>query len=766
MSKLIYAQSKTGFELAFPVGTARDAINKSIVFTTDGYLWTHGNYFRILPNDATQTIKSGTASAGSVTLTDVNSVTLGTIDVGVTSVTASGILTAGALTSGAIALTHNNSALTAGTFGATANSADSIVVPKVVTDQYGHLTTGTTSFTATLNQVKTTVTITDGDQYITFAASGSTGTSELNKAAALKFNPGTGALSATTFIGTLTNKFSVTLNGAAKSEYNNSAAIDLGSIYAPTTSGTTNTGTYLTPTTGAAPVWQAADTTVTQNSTKLVTSGAVYTAVNAAVATADAMVYKGVLDANSSALPAGNKGDTYKISVAGTFNGTKSVEVGDLIICNTDSTAAVAYANIIAASWNNWDIIQVNIDGAVSYTSATATVVGEIALFDSTNGRLIKTSGKILSILGGNLASATNPTAISLIASNTSGVVSYYTLSGSGTTVALTNGPTFVNPTLGTATATSINGLTINTTTGILTIANGKTATINNTLTFQGTDSSTINFGGGGTVAYTANKLSVFAATTSAELAGVINDETGSGNLVFNTSPTFKNSVTFGSSTATNDTIIIAPNASAGTSYAGTITPAELTAARTWTMPDAGGTVALTTSTVTAATNLAGGTGGSLPYQSAANTTTFLGIGTSGYILASTGTAPAWIAPDKLIVGASSAAVANATATNGNVYINLIGNTNTVRSYNKISGTGATTVTSDSSGNITINSLNSWRAVNAYAWTSATPGTLTLGSIAAADLDFGDEFIWNSTATELKLGWAEVATNGTITYSV
>ena len=43
----------------------------------------------------------------------------------------------------------------------------------------------------------------------------------------------------------------------------------------------------------------------------------------------------------------------------------------------------------------------------------------------------------------------------------------------------------------------------------------------------------------GGSVATTvASKLSVFAATTSAELAGVISNETGSGSLVFATSPT------------------------------------------------------------------------------------------------------------------------------------------------------------------------------------------------------------------------------------
>jgi hypothetical protein len=41
-----------------------------------------------------------------------------------------------------------------------------------------------------------------------------------------------------------------------------------------------------------------------------------------------------------------------------------------------------------------------------------------------------------------------------------------------------------------------------------------------------------------GTVALSTNKLSFFASTTSSELAGVISDETGSGALVFGTSPT------------------------------------------------------------------------------------------------------------------------------------------------------------------------------------------------------------------------------------
>jgi hypothetical protein len=59
----------------------------------------------------------------------------------------------------------------------------------------------------------------------------------------------------------------------------------------------------------------------------------------------------------------------------------------------------------------------------------------------------------------------------------------------------------------------------------------------------------------------------------------------------------------------------------------------------------------------------------------------------------------------KNIVGASTTATANATSSNGSTYLNLIEN-GAVRSTHKISGTGATTVTSDSSGNITINSTN------------------------------------------------------------
>jgi hypothetical protein len=55
----------------------------------------------------------------------------------------------------------------------------------------------------------------------------------------------------------------------------------------------------------------------------------------------------------------------------------------------------------------------------------------------------------------------------------------------------------------------------------------------------------------------------------------------------------------------------------------------------------------------------------------------------------------------KNVVTSSATSKSNAAATDGNVYLNLIENS-TVRSTHKIVGNGATTVTSDTSGNITI----------------------------------------------------------------
>jgi hypothetical protein len=111
------------------------------------------------------------------------------------------------------------------------------------------------------------------------------------------------------------------------------------------------------------------------------------------IALADAMVFKGVIDCSGNPnYPAANAGWTYRVSAAGKIGGAAgpNVEVGDLLICQTDGTASGNHATVGSA----WGITQSNIDGAVTGpTSATAMA---LARYDGTTGKLIKNSGVTL----------------------------------------------------------------------------------------------------------------------------------------------------------------------------------------------------------------------------------------------------------------------------------------------------------------------------------------------------------------------------------
>lgn len=119
----------------------------------------------------------------------------------------------------------------------------------------------------------------------------------------------------------------------------------------------------------------------------------------------------------------------------------------------------------------------------------------------------------------------------------------------------------------------SFNGNTWTAGTGVLTLGAGKTATISNTLTFTGTDSSSVAFGAGGTVVYTSSNLSVFAATTSLQLKNIISDETGSGALVFATSPALV-TPDVGAATGTSLAVTGAISSSSATAGIGYVTGA------------------------------------------------------------------------------------------------------------------------------------------------------------------------------------------------
>lgn len=174
---------------------------------------------------------------------------------------------------------------------------------------------------------------------------------------------------------------------------------------------------------------------VSTNTTQIATTAFVIAEVLARLASNDAMLYKGTIDCSTNPnYPASDAGHTYRVSVAGKIGGASgpNVEVGDRITCNTDGTSAGTHGSV----GSNWDILQINIDGAV--TGQASSVEDELALFSGSSGKVIKR------------ASASG------IALLTSGVLSVLASSGSGN-VARVNSPTFVTPVLGVASATSLS---------------------------------------------------------------------------------------------------------------------------------------------------------------------------------------------------------------------------------------------------------------------------------------------------------------------
>ena len=187
---------------------------------------------------------------------------------------------------------------------------------------------------------------------------------------------------------------------------------------------------------------------------------------------------------------------------------------------------------------------------------------------------------------------------------------------GTGTKFVMDTSPTLVTPTLGVATATSINGTTIPTSKTLVAtdsttyVVPSQTGNSGKYLTTDGTTSSwgtvagysaptlgSTSIASGSTVSnvdgltinsttvptsktlvVTTDKLSVHAATSSSELAGVISDETGTGALVFANTPTLVTPILgVASATSVNGTTIPSSKVLVDTDTAQTLTNKTLT---------------------------------------------------------------------------------------------------------------------------------------------------------------------------------------------
>ena len=169
--------------------------------------------------------------------------------------------------------------------------------------------------------------------------------------------------------------------------------------------------------------------------------------------------------------------------------GQTTYAAGDILYASATNTlsklakpASAAYLKMASDGTPSWDALgldDITATGTVTTGTWNASVIG--AAYGGTG---IANNAANTIAFTGNYSLGLTLSASTSLTLPTTGTVA--TVAGSE---ALTN--------------KSINGLTVTSSTGTLTITNAKVLSVSNTLTFTGTDASSVAFGAGGTVAYT-----------------------------------------------------------------------------------------------------------------------------------------------------------------------------------------------------------------------------------------------------------------------
>lgn len=698
MSKLIHSVSLDAFKTAFEDwNSASSSVYRTVAFTDDGYLYTHGKVFKM---------PDVTGGEGDIGLTAFSRNGL-TINITVSGNSRNlGLPQLATTTSDILSVTNpatglegysiaHKTALDAEGISLSRISGYVLTLHGVKYDKYGHITNNVTDTPTHIDYVNQTLdNATTTAQYLLFGSSATTTTGASKFSTKISAIASSGTLRASVFEEggtTLENKYapkSLVTTYATNSQYGLVLLSD-------STTSSSGISDHVAATPKA--VMDA------------LTSAKSY--ADGILAANDAMVFKGTLGTNGTVttLPTSgySAGWTYRVVTAGTYAG-KVCEIGDLVIAIKDFNTST--------SNDDWTVAQTNIDGAVTATNT----LGANQLILGNGVKTVKalangSSGQILKIVDGvpawgdpvNVFREIKVDGISYLGSSVSTALNLK----AGNNVYFEKG--------------SSGDLTINSFQGcyILSFSNNGNSVAEayspSKADFELSATRGLTFITTGENEFLElGHINSITSRTTAALGKISYDAYGH-ITGFTEVDSLKNPESF--------KIFTGEGTTEGTdlyTYDGSVAKSlHITAGSNIALSPSAGTLSIS-----------------------ATDTKY-----------------------KLIMGSSSSATSSVTAVTENPWIRLLTTSNTNSGTFQIKGSKATSVTTDTAGNITISSTNTWRPVNAWNLSEMNNAgdsidTVLPESTGTNALSFSSTFAYSNNM--LDIVWAEVDESGTVTYKI